>query len=107
MVTNRLLVILWIVFVVLFFVLFALQSFVKARLKGHFSSDAILNNASVNVFDHSARGTMWFIGFLMRREYGRLGDKKLIFYCDILRVLYVCYLLLFLFLAMSIIFSSH
>jgi len=107
MVTSRILVVLWILFVVLFFVLFALQSFLKARLKDRFSSDTILSDTRINVFDHSARGTMWFIGFLMRREYSGLGDRKLVAYCDVLRVLYVCYLLLFLFLAVNIIFTSH
>src|SRR5574337_256031 len=83
------------VFITLFFTVVWIQAAVKRRLRNHFAGNTNIPDVTFNPLDHSASQTLLFLKFITRKQYSNLNDAKLTRDCNALRVLYVCYLMVF------------
>ncbi len=89
-------------FVALFIAIGWMQLAVKRRLKKHFANNPNIPNVTFNPLDHSASRTLSFLKFIVRKQYSNLSDTKLTRDCNALRVLYICYLVAFVWVAFAV-----
>lgn len=94
-----------IVFIVLFISVVFVQTIVKKRLKKFYANNTVVPAITFNPLDQSANRTMSFLKFIAKREYGALNDNRLTRDCDMLRILYICYILVFIWVCFSLIFK--
>jgi|SwirhisoilCB3_FD_contig_31_8809973_length_797_multi_2_in_0_out_0_2 hypothetical protein len=88
--------------IALFIVGTSVQVIIKQRLKKYYASNPSTPDITFNPLNHSAGRTLLFLRFIAQKQYVNLNDAKLTRDCSTLRVLYVCYLVLFVWVAFTI-----
>jgi len=83
------------VFATLFIVVAWKQITIKQCLKRRYAGNPNVPEITFNPFNHSAKQTLIFFKFIAQKQYNCLNDAKLARDCNALRILYVCYLLVF------------
>jgi hypothetical protein len=89
-------------FVMLFILVVFLQTVIKLRLKKCHANNGGTPDVTFNPLDHSARRTLLFFKFLVKRQYTNIDDSRLILYCNTLLVLYLLYIASFVWITLSI-----
>lgn len=79
-----------------------MQATVKRRLKNHYASNPDVPDVTFNPLDHSASRTLSFFRFIASKRYSHLNDAKLTRDCNALRVLYACYLAVFIWVIFAV-----
>ena len=93
-----------IVFVALFLVGCVMQMMANGRLKKYHKQDPNVENIILSISNNSPGRTISFLRFVIKKEFIELHDPTLTIYCNILRVLYPCFVVVFLWLCYVVLF---
>lgn len=103
MITSVVFVIGLSIFFALFVAIAWMQITIRRSLKKNYNSNPNILGIAFNPIDHSARQALLFFKFIMKKQYNGLNNAKMARDCNVLRALYVCYLLAFVWVCLSVV----
>lgn len=92
------------VFVAMFLTGLVVQVMVNGRLKKYHMEDPSAVGVILSISNNSPGRALSFLKFIIRREFSRLNDDTLDMYCNTLRIIYLCFVVLFLWLCYVVLF---
>jgi H+/Cl- antiporter ClcA len=92
--------------IVLFAVGTSVQVTIRRRLNRYYANNPNAPDVTFNPLEHSANRTLTFLRFIAQKQYVNLHDSKLTRDCNALRVLYMCYLVVLVWVAFAILVRS-